>query len=88
MEPLRSCRRLIRKPDLRASQSSLGVTLHDSLRKALCRRSLVLSHESRTCETESTRADGSLDPDAEKSSCATPRPVRMASRSVLMALRS
>jgi hypothetical protein len=88
LDASRSCLRLTRGPFLRVSQSVFGEVPQDSLRKHLCRRSLVSSLESRICENASTREVGSVDPKVEKSSCATPRPVRMTKRSLLMVLRS
>lgn len=78
---------LFKAPSRNDSQSSLGALLHDNLRKALCKRSLVESHESIICTTASAIAIGSLGPELAKSSCATPSPVRMISKSLLIALR-
>lgn len=64
-------------PSLSVGQSSFGELLHDNFRKDLCRRSLVSSLESRICVNASTSAVGSFEPNVEKSSCATPRPVLM-----------
>lgn len=66
----------------------MGKVLHDSFKNDLCKRSLVSSQESRICVNASTSAMGSFEPNVEKSSCATPRPVLMICRSLLIALRS
>lgn len=88
LDASRSCRRIIRVPSLSTCQSSFGEVLHDSFKNDLCRRSLVSSLESRIWVNASMSAAGSLDPNVEKSSCATPRPVRIICRSLLMAFRS